>query len=187
MTGKWLYLEFLIPVKDYLTTLKPKEFVFDWIFPISSAFLIYIFVLRAGQYSDETEEFIGNIINVLGVLFGFSIASITLLITTSSESISRIKRTPAKNRRISGKSISIYQLTIITFTFLLFLEVFGLLLNFGYSLAASLYEDFRINSWRIFYSIDCFLLIQVIALNIRNTTNIYFVFLETSKANQPPN
>ena len=178
MPDRWLYLEFLVPMKDYTETLDRKEFVFDWIFPLILSLLIYFFLLRSSTYSNETGVFTGNVLNVLGVLFGFSIASITLLITSSSDTIKLIKEKRVKNRTINGKSISVYQLTIITFTFLLFLELFGIIFNFLLALLVLSSPEFWESSWKIFCAVDFLILAQVVALNVRNTTNIYFVFLE---------
>ncbi|WP_017300836.1 hypothetical protein [Nodosilinea nodulosa] len=178
MPSKWLYLEFLVPVRDYTATLDKREFVFDWILPLVFSCLLYFFVLSPGTYTDEMSNLVGSLLSVLGVLFGFSIASITLLITSNGGAIDLIKNRLTKNRKISGRPVSIYQLTIITFTFLLFLEIYGILLNFLYLLILSSHYAFWESSWKVFYAVDFLLLFQVIALNVRNTTNIYFIFLE---------
>ena len=39
--NKYIYLEFLTPIKDYITTLKQREFVFEWFVPFIVALLIY--------------------------------------------------------------------------------------------------------------------------------------------------
>jgi hypothetical protein len=179
MPGKWLYLEFLIPVKDYMTTLKFREFCFEWCLPCLTAIFTYLFVFRTGTYSNSEDSirFAESLLNVLGILFGFSIASLTLLTTVSNDGIERIKNSLSKNRKIHGKTISVYQLTIITFTFLLILEIFGILVNFIYILIALFHPDFWALGWEIFYALDVGLAAQIIAINLRNTSNIYLVFV----------
>ena len=178
MIGRLLYLEFLIPVKDYLFTLKLKEFIFDWAIPVMLAILAYIFILKPATFTKETNDFAGQILSVLGVLLGFSIASVTLLLTSTSQTIEQLKNTLAEGRKIGGMPISVYQLTLITFNILLFAEISGTLINLMYGLVASVDTDFREASWKAFYAFDCFLITQVLALNIRNTTNMYMVFLK---------
>ncbi|HEY9737570.1 MAG TPA: hypothetical protein V6D06_14850 [Trichocoleus sp.] len=168
-----------------MVTLNLKELCFDWLFPAFVACLAYFAVLRPSAYTNEASEFVGQVLTVLGVLFGFSTASMTLLITSSSENITRLQNFIAENRIISGVPISAYQLTIITFTFLLILEIFGILSNFAYLLTSSLNSSVRASTWRLFYAFDCFLLMQIFALNIRNTTNIYFVFLASRPKRNP--
>lgn len=185
MIGRLLYVEFLIPIKDYLITVKPKEFLFDWLLPILVAVLTYVLILRTATYTNETKDFVGQILNVLGVLLGFSIASVTLLLTSASQTIEQLKNTLAIGRRIGGNAINIYQLTLITFNFLLFIEISGTLINLMYSLASSIDIDFRHSTWKAFYAFDCFLITQVLALNIRNTTNMYMVFLKSPSRNHP--
>ena len=177
MPGKWLYLEFLIPVKDYMTTLKFREFNFEWGLPLLIAVLTYFLIFRTGTYSDDSIQFAESLLNVLGILFGFSIASLTLLTTVTNDGIERIKKALTDNRKINKKTINVYQLTIITFTFLLLLEVFGLLLNFSYVLIALFHPALWEEKWKLFYALDVGLMAQVIAINIRNTSNIYFVFI----------
>lgn len=184
MIGRWLYLEFLIPVKDYLITLKRRECLFDWLVPLLLAIFAYIFVLRPATYTNETKEFVGQIVNVLGVLLGFSIASVTLLLTSSSQTIEQLRNNIADGRKIGGTPISVYQLTLITFNILLFLEMSGTLINLMYGLVTSVDIGFRDYTWKVFYTFDCFLITQVLALNIRNTTNMYLVFLKQPGRNR---
>lgn len=185
MLGRLLYTEFLIPVKDYLVTVKRKEFLFDWLMPILVAVLAYSFILWPATYTDEAKDFVAQILNVLGVLLGFSIASVTLLLTSASQTIEQLKNTLANGRKIGGNSINVYQLTLITFNFLLFVEISGTLINLIYSLVSSVNIDLRDSTWKIFYAFDCLLITQVLALNIRNTTNLYMVFLKPPSRNQP--
>ncbi len=184
MPGQWFYLEFLIPLKDYMVTLKCREGLFDWFVPALIAVIVYIFVLRTATYTSDAKDFIGQILNVLGILIGFSIASVTLLLTSTSKTIEQLKEHVANKRKVGGLPISSYQLTLITFNALLFIEISGTLVNLFYGLVASVNTDFRTASWKLFYAFDCFLISQVLALNIRNTTNLYLVFLKPSKRNR---
>lgn len=172
MIGRLLYLEFLIPIKDYLFTLKLKEFMFDWVVPVMLAALTYILILRPATLTKETSDFAAQILSVLGVLLGFSIASVTLLLTSTSQTIEQLKNTLAEGRKIGGTPISVYQLILITFNILLFAEISGTLINLMYGLISSVDTDFKKATWKAFYTFDCFLVTQVLALNIRNTTNI---------------
>ncbi len=179
--GRWLYLDFLTLVEDYFSTLKFREVSFDWGIPAVFSAFTYLAFSLSGSQTGISKDLAGQVLDILGILFGFSIASLTLLITSNSENISEMQNTPTYNRRVSGRPINLYELTVITFTFVLLTEMSGILLNFIYILAASLSEAFRLLTWKFFYTLDCFLMVQVVALNLRNTANIYFVFLKVSK------
>jgi len=174
--GKYIYLEFLIPIKDYLTTLKIREAIFDWLIPLIITLLAYIFILRGSQYTESLKQLNGYIISLLGILIGFSITSVTLLVTSSSKNIEELQETVASQRKIAGQKINLYQLILINFTFVLMVEVFTLAINLIYALIDAASSK-ATNFWVFFCVANIFLLSNIILLSIRNTTNIYFVFL----------
>lgn len=164
--SKFLYLEFMQPIKDYFITLKKNEFVFEWIIPLILALTFYFFFTsNLDKYLESTPI----MINVLAILVGFSIATITILSTTESKNIKGLKKVLSE-RKLGGKHLNLYQLLLITFSYILIIEisllVFNLLLNF-FSIT---------NNYLIFFCINIFFIIHILFLNLRNITNIYFVF-----------
>lgn len=184
MLGKYLYLEFLFPVKDYLATLKLKEAIFDFALPLAISFSVYFFVLRSSPYSDALKEVNGYVVNFLGILIGFSIASVTLLITSSSKNVESLQENYSGNRRVGSQRINLFQLILITFTSVLMVEIFTLIFNLFFTLSIALNQKIR-EYWSCFYSVNLFLMMHIIFLNIRNITNLYFVFSTRRKVPQP--
>lgn len=170
MLGSLLYLEFLMPVKDYVSTIKKEELVFEWGIPFLLSFLAYLYLLKGGiQYQNNINKLNSEILSTLSVLLGFSMASVTLLVTSSSTSIEALKRKNSE-RRIGQKSVKMYQLILITFTFLMLIELLGMFFNISYSF---LLDTLGNSFWKEFTCINLLIMAHVIFLNMRNLVNIY--------------
>ncbi len=168
---KYMYLEFLIPIKDYLVTLNLRELIFDWFIPIILSTIAYFFLIP-GIAKTDILNFNGYVINALAILIGFSITCITILSTSSNDNIKALKERKSK-RKIAGKLISLYQLIFITFSFVLFMEVIALLFNLIYFL---IYSSSCINNYlRLFFALNLCFILHIVALNIRNISNFYFI------------
>jgi hypothetical protein len=177
---EYIYLEFLIPIHDYLVTIKRREVVFDWVIPLLLGILIYFFVLKGSKYTDSIKQLNGYIISLLGILIGFSITSITLLVTSSNKNVEELQLKPSDNRKIGTQVINLYQLILINFTFVLMVEVFTLAINLIYALVDASGTKMA-DYWTIFYTLNTFLFSSIILMSVRNTTNIYFVFMKKNK------
>jgi hypothetical protein len=177
-----LYLEFLYPITDYFRTLKRNEAYFELAMPLICAILVNLFILTNINL-EKLGSFIGYIINFLAILVGFSITAVTIL---SSESGQRfeILRKMETDRKIGNKPIHGYQLILITFIYVILVEFFTLAYNLIYYL--SWMNGIFISYYKIIISINIFLMFHVIALNIRNITNFYFIFWKLDNKQSPP-
>ncbi|MBI9069955.1 MAG: hypothetical protein JEY94_00055 [Melioribacteraceae bacterium] len=171
MISKLLYLEFLIPLKDYLVTLKLKEIIYEWMIPIGiSVYSYYCFFPCLSK--QNFLDFNGYVINALAILIGFSITCITILSTSNNENIVWLKKKESE-RKIGNKNISLYQLIFITFSFVLFMEVFTLLFNLIYFLVFS--SNLSLGSENELFALNTTLVLNIVFLNIRNISNFYFI------------
>jgi hypothetical protein len=175
MLNEILYQEFAIPLKDYINTLKLKELTFDWIIPLIFAIAFYC----SGKEFANISQFIGNIINLLAILIGFSITSATILLSSNNENIRLIKNNLI-DRKIDNKKISLFQLIYITFISAILIEIFVLLFNLSIYFCFEIIDISLIHK-RILISIDIVFLLSIFLLNIRNITNFYFVFWPKSQ------
>ena len=158
MISRYIYLEFLQLVKDYFATLRKNEFLFEWGIPMVVSVIFY--------FSKTNLQGFSIIINVLAILIGFSITTIAIL--SSSKNMNKLKEILSE-RKIGGQRITLYQLMMITFSFMLFIEIFLLFYNL-------ILKFFTISiHFRILYSLNIFFITQILLLNLRNMTNIYFI------------
>jgi hypothetical protein len=164
---EYIYFEFLFPINDYLVTVKRREVIFDWIIPLLLSLLIYFFVLKGSTYTDSIKQLNGYIISLLGILIGFSITSITLLVTSSNKNVEELQSNPSYNRKIGAQVINLYQLILINFTFVLMVEVFTLAINLVYALLDAAGKK-TADYWTIFYTLNTFLFSSIILMSVRN-------------------
>ena len=168
--GHYVYLEFLFQVNDYFETLKLKECVFDWGVPAALS-LLFFWAFHDKLRVEYIGEFVGYVINILAILIGFTITSLTILATGNNQTIAELKAFITK-RRIGGRKISLYKLTYITFSFNLLMETLLLLGSLLFFMVIKFGANEKILKWLFLpYGI---ILLQIIFLNIRNITNFYF-------------
>lgn len=169
---KYLYLEFLIPIKDYFITLEAHEFIFDWVIPIVFSIISYFLFINCLSLKNKI-DFNGYIINFLAILIGFSITCITILSTSDNENVKQLKISETK-RRVGSKKINLYQLIFITFSFVLIMEISTLTFILIYDLIYISEKRQRFSD--LLFVVNILLLSNIIALNIRNISNFYFIF-----------
>ncbi len=176
--GKWIFFEFLIPPFDYFWILKRREWVYEWIIPGLLSFLVwkYFPIIPGGsaQPIDKLKDFAGLIINLVAILAGFTLAILTILVTASGDSITKLKSAKSATRSLNNSLISLYQETLNNFTFVVFVEF--ILLLYNVSIIVLIMAE-RAKSWaNLFFALDLFLIFHIVALNLRNITNIYFIY-----------
>jgi hypothetical protein len=166
-----VYIEYIHPIKDYFSTVKVSELLFDWAAPLAITLLLYKFTLSS--IKPETVETInGYSINLLAILVGFSIASLTILTANNSKNIEDLKEHVCQ-RMIRGRPVTLYRLIVLNFIFLIIMEFAALLYSFGFLFIIQI-DPIKAYSKEIFI-VSIFLISHVFFLNIRNVTNFYFV------------
>lgn len=173
---KLFYLELFIPVIDYFKTIRLKESIFEWVFPAISCYFIYK-NLGKNICLQSTINFSGYIINFLAIFIGFSIASITILASGGSKNIRRMENIKT-HRKVRGTEINLFQLMHITFYYLLFVEIVALIVALSYSLYFDAHKF--LNSFRLPFLLQIFLILHIMLLTFRNLTNFYFALFPRS-------
>ena len=169
---KLFYTEFLLPIKDYFSTLKLNEFIFEWFVPGLLSVLIYLYIIDTLK-PETIKQINGYVINCLAILIGFSVTCLTILSTNSSKNVEDLKDVYSE-RYIDGHKVSLHQLIIINFIFLLVIEFFNLIYNLSFVIFVN--TSFATKYMAEFYSFSIFITAHVIFLNVRNVTNFYLVF-----------
>ena len=150
--------------------------MFEWGLTFLFSFIAYFYLSIGGiQYQNNVNKLNSEILGTLSVLLGFSMASVTLLVTSSSTSINALKGKDS-DRRIVQKTVKMYQLILITFTFLMLVELLGMFLNISYSFFLDTLGD---SFWKEFTCLNLLIMAHVIFLNVRNLVNIYMTLFST--------
>lgn len=163
-----MYLDFLYVILDYLSTLTKKEKRFEWGIPIILGLIgaaICLYINPRMQY-----DLIKEIIAFLGILLGFTLASLTLIL--SNDNVKSTTQQYSTERKIRGKIISLYKLVVVSFSYLIIMET--LLCVFYY--IGRIFNDFYFEKWAtIPNTIFLILSFNILMSTIRTTTMLYFI------------
>lgn len=164
---------FFAPIRHYFKTLNRYEFRYEILLPLVISLLFYFFFLKDGSFG--ISKFTNFIFTFIAILIGFSITTITLLTASSNRNIEGTQAYET-DRKLGKNRLSLYQLTLVTFTYCLFMEFVILLFNLSFVLLFHLFPlNGRVN---IYYAINIFLIAHVILLLYRNITCLYFIFIK---------
>ncbi|TDS28033.1 hypothetical protein [Halanaerobium congolense] len=169
-----MYFEWSYPIIDYFKTLKSNEKNTEIILPIIMSLMISIIYF----YFNLSNTALSHLRNILpatiSILIGFSMTSLTIIVTSNNDSIKTLKDEYTDNRKIVSSVITLYQWLIIMYIHAIISEIFLLIFIF--------FSAFLLQIGKIPYLADVLLFIQISLLLhiflvlLRNVANMYFIF-----------
>lgn len=137
----------------------------------------HIFDNSFGDVSHALSALAELLPTAISILIGFTVMLITLLLTSSGESIDRLKKI-ANDKELHGKKITLYQGLHIQFSHSLFAEIFLLLIVFFYLFLHGL-------GWLgrkkvIFLGVEIYLTLNILLSILRGIANLYFSFYKNT-------
>lgn len=164
-----MYAEFLYVIIDYFTISKSK--LFDWLIPVVMGALCFIVDIIDNSILFETIE---KSISYIGTLLGFTLAALTLLLSTD-------KMQEAKNhkigKKIRGNEASLYDQIVVSYTYLIIIEGFLCVSYFVASVFSFVYIEWGA---RISNSLFIVLLFHIFFVTVKTITDMYFVLTKKS-------
>lgn len=179
-----MYLEPLIIIADYFKSLKWREAIYDLVFPIIFSTLITIRNIEGNPdvLSKELATLSTNLIAIIGILTGLSIAILTVASGNESGSFKKM-RARKIDRNLSGKKdITLYQYFVMLLAYTIVTGSALLLYNIFLSILIS--DAKSIMVMQICFGLNLFLLSHIILLHIRNASNFYFSILSEDDDNK---
>ena len=178
MKNKFLNSEILLPFFYYFKIEEKKEKKIKLIIYILLSIVICIGMQFYYKIFDQEEiknfvlEYINSEIEIIALLLSFSIAYLTILITSDSKNIRELKEYNT-NKIIDKKNISLYQILLIQLTYTIYNEIVLLILLLIHKFIFPITKEF----WNIiFFTINMILLINIIYVIFKNVKNIYLSF-----------
>jgi hypothetical protein len=169
-----MYCEFLYVILHYFSTLTKKEKRFEVHIPFLISIASLIFEVASGksiQYG-----FIKDIIPFIGTLLGFTLAALALLL--SNDQMEQRTKNYNTKREIRGKTVSMYKLIVVYYSYIIIAESLLCVLYY----IASLFQGI---SGEIFNLIANTVFIMgifnVLFATIRTVANLYFVTVSGEK------
>lgn len=111
-----MYREFVLLILSYFKTINKKEFVFDILIPLlfPVAFVILDILCVKLEYGNN---FIKTSLTFISIILGFTVASITILLTSNSKNIKEVQKEDSK-RQYGLNKLNLYQLLLIPFFYI---------------------------------------------------------------------
>lgn len=171
-----MYLQFLVVISDYFRSISKEVFRYEWLLPIMIALVIVLFS------KDENQilllKLCSDAVTLLGVLIAFSIATVTILVTSTSANVVEIKSVSTKYT-IGTKVLSLFDLLHVNFTYAIIIEIVTVVISIV--IAYTKMIDSHIIVYKLSFLFLLSLLFHILLLNIRNITDFYFVLSKEKK------
>lgn len=174
--------EILDPIKDFYSMRykKKNEVILFTIVPtvIGIAFLVLDYFLYTKR-DFSLDSFVGDLINqlitMLTLFISFSMAYLSIIITSSSKNVDRLKESVSMDYQLkrSKKGCTLYQVIVCEITYSLAIEILFLLLIFFQKFVMYLSCDAII---KIVIAIDITLLVHVLLVMMITVKDIYYSF-----------
>ena len=171
--GKYVYTEWMIPVRDYYGSIRKNEVAFEIIFPAVCAIGGTFWYYRIGKLFAALDGLSDLLPTAISILIGFTIMLITLLLTGNGENMNKLKTTMS-HKLLYGKKVNIFQGLHIQFTHSLFSEIVLLLLVFAYLFWSGIGMFVKVAV--IFLTIEIYLILNILLSILRGVTSLYFSF-----------
>ncbi len=165
-----MYLEFLYIFIDYLVILKKRVLFFEWGLPAITG--VVCMVLSYGFGINSQYAIIDKSFGYVGTLLGFTLAALTLLL-----SIDKMKEAKEYkiDRIIHNRQATLYDLIIISYTYLIVVEGILCLSFFIAKMFDFLYIEKIAIALNALYIV---LLFNVLLATIRTITDMYFILIK---------
>lgn len=130
--GHYVYMEWLFPIRDYYSSIRKNEVVFEIVIPFAiSLFCTHVCFMR-GQLLVALDKLSELLPTVISILIGFTVMLITLLLTGNGSNIRLLRETIDESKMLHKKPLTLYQKLHIQFSHSLFSEISLLLFIFFY-------------------------------------------------------
>ncbi len=163
-----MYIEFVFLILDYFSTINKRIFVYEWGIPLIIGIISFFLSWKIGK--PDLYPFIEETIGFIATLLGFTLAALTLFLTSNSQ-LEKSKEY-ITDKIIRGKKISLHRLLIVNYSYLIIIEsiicicfYIGKLFSFVCSGLLS----------TILNSLFIVILFHILLMTIRTITDLYFV------------
>lgn len=121
------------PIRDFYKMRKNKEISILLVIPVVLMIGVFIlsFVLKnrnAESIYGFCDDFLNQLLTILTLFISFSMAYLSIIISSSSENVTELKTKDSKTYSIDGKQCTLYQVLSVDLTYTLVIQVFFLAL-----------------------------------------------------------
>ena len=172
--GKHIYMEWIIPIRDYYCSIRKNEVVFEIISPLLISLTCVAFYFHNGKLIVALDGLSDLLPTAISILIGFTVMLITLLLTSSGDNVERLKKLETE-KVLYKKPLTLYQGLHIQFSH----SVFLLLLIFFYLFLKGIGISPLASGAVLF--VEIYLTLNILLSILRGIANLYFSFYNTQK------
>lgn len=169
---KFLYTDFSFTILDYVSTIKKREIVYEWLLPLTISLIVYFKVESIPGIKINCEfikSIISTLINLFAILVGFNMAAIAIFTTADISKVPILQE--ISERKIRGNKITNYRFVFLNLIYSAISSLLMLLLTLIFTIFLY-YDNFSL----VILSILTFGTMHVLFLSIRNITTLYFIY-----------
>lgn len=171
--------EILDPMRDFYIIIGKKEKSIFYLFPMIIgifAFLLFKFIHGNEMFNivNFTNDFVNQLITMLTLFVSFTMAYLSIIVASNSDSIAELKRTDSKEYYLKEKGdCTLYQILISEITYNLLIEIIFLLIVIMEKFIVCIFNNIVL---KILLAIDISIFIHVIVVMVIIVKNIYYSF-----------
>lgn len=163
-------MEYLLLFYEFFYTKRRKSIIAIVLIPVALGLIININLSENDRYELDATEYHSSIINVLGVLIGFCVSILTVLLSADNPNISKAK-TNMTTYKLYNKQVSVFDSVLINLAYLIVMEGILLMANFIYPI----FIDVRADLGKLLFSINISITIHIILMLMRCILDFYFI------------
>lgn len=171
--GKLIFMEWLIPVLDYYSSIRKNEAIYELLLPLIVAMISSFIYMVIGKITIALDALADLLPSAISILIGFTVMFITLLLTSETPAITKLKTEKTANK-VHGYYITLCQKLHIQLTESLFSEIMLLLITLGYLFYKGIGSSLVFEALMLL--IEVYLTLHILLGIIRSMTHLYCVF-----------
>ena len=171
--GKYIYMEWLIPIKDYYFSIRKNEVIFEIAVPFLISVVCSFMYFNSGKIFIALDGLSELLPTAISILIGFTVMLITLLLTSSGDNVELLK-TIETDKVLYKKPVTLYQGLHIQFSHSLLSEIFLLLLICLYLFLKGVGLHMAVGVGML--GIEIYLTLNILLSILRGIANLYFSF-----------
>ncbi|WP_297940606.1 hypothetical protein [uncultured Campylobacter sp.] len=157
-----MYREFFIVIIEYFKNLKSGIRVYEVYIPLSISLLLPLFGKDC-----KLDKFLNSSMTLISVLVGFTIAAISILLTSNLKSIEKSRKTSIDKFDFLKRPMTLFKLILSNLFYCILIGFF--ILIFGAICVAFNIEN------TVAFIIDLFFTIHILLVIIRNLVNLFLI------------
>lgn len=176
--NKYVYSEWIHPIKHFIKIEKVKEKNFEVILPC----LIAILSVAVYSYNKLIDIAISKLSSlmptVLAILIGFTISCITVIVSNDSSSKESIRNKINNGRIINGRAITYGKYLLVNYTYILIVEIFFFIFIFVNLFFKGVFNNLYFSHLVLFVYV--FLVLHLFFIILRSITSLYFISINSN-------